>query len=85
MTRDADFVSHSGGETAAQSAETVLVERLQNAARQIDQLATTHHETSPEYKRLRGKAEGVRLAISYVEDRKRELLQGAQDDGPEEV
>jgi hypothetical protein len=46
-----------------------LIERLETAAKRLDTLAeglTYTEANSQEYTRLRGKAEGVRLALTYV-------------------
>ena len=46
----------------------LLLERLDRAAMNLDGLAARRDPSRDEAHRLRGKAEGVRLAISYVEE-----------------
>lgn len=61
---------------ADQHAETVLAQRLREAAEKLDALAVAASDGGMNFadaQRLRGKAEGVRLALSYLEERKREL------------
>ncbi len=49
-----------------------LDERCEKAAAELDDLA--RKAAVPEFDRLRGKAQGVRLTLSYVEDIERRLL-----------
>ena len=48
-----------------------LIERLTKAAADLDRLAILKHEEYSEFHRLKGKAEGVRLALSYVHEARR--------------
>lgn len=45
-----------------------LIERLEKAALELDGLANQNRGFNQEIARLKGKAEGVRLAMSYVKE-----------------
>lgn len=74
---DPEQVPPLSGETALAEVTADFVERMERAASSLDALADQMHDAPREYgrrmerARLRGKAEGMRLAISYWRDAER--------------
>ena len=50
---------------------TALKERLEAAVPRLHQILESYHRSQYERERVRGKIEGVKLALSYMEEQER--------------